>query len=84
MEDNVNKALSIYNKYNNGIDIYSALLFYKTERYIEQLSLQTEQAILEIKELARKKEYIIDNKLTDEGVEFYNNILNALEYILNN
>lgn len=88
MEDSINKALDIYNefneKYDNGIDIYTALLFFKTEKYNEPLSVQTEQAIFRIKDIARKKGYIINEKITDEGIEFYNEILNALDYIINN
>lgn len=88
IEEDITQALNIYNtyddKYDNGVEIYTALMFFKTEEYNEPLRPETEQAIIDIKRYATEKNYVVNNKVNDDGIKFYNSLLDALNYIISN
>lgn len=79
-------VLEIFNEYsdkfNNPIELYTALRFYKTEKYNDILTPQTENFLLDIKDVVKKNGLMINDKLTTKGINFYDDLLNSIEYII--
>lgn len=86
MDDLLSSTIEIFNKYSekyiNPIELYTALRFYRTEKYNEVLTSQTYEFLFEIKELVKKNGLIINDKLTYKGIIFYDDLLNSIEYII--
>lgn len=70
--------------YDNIIELFTALSFFKTERYNEPLTPQVEKTIYDIKQITIKRGLRDNNgNLNENGIKFYEDLIEFVGYIIN-